>query len=112
MTQKRWDEMSEEERVMLWTSSLTDDEMRDLGVPKFSTLGGLRIQNWASEEDEYEFFQRRAASRSPLRSRERRALQRIRLRRRGAMTRSPDVISVAASRRGEPRVPGGGERWH
>jgi len=56
VTQKMWDEMSEEEREMIWTSDLTDDERRDLGVPKFTPLDGLRIQNWASEEDETEFF--------------------------------------------------------
>ena len=100
MTQKRWDEMSEEEREMIWTSDLTDDERRDMGVPKYTTLAnGLRIRNWSSEEDEREFFRRATptATGSPLLSREPRALQKNRLRSRAALTRSPDVNSVAAA---------------
>jgi hypothetical protein len=30
-----WDEMSEEEREMIWISDLTDDERRDLGAGVF-----------------------------------------------------------------------------
>src|SRR5215204_1020361 len=38
---------------------MSDEELRDLGVPKFTQLpGGAWIQNWCSEEDEMEFFSR------------------------------------------------------
>jgi hypothetical protein len=51
---KDYREMSDEE-----LGELTDDELRDLGVPKFTQLpGGTWIQNWCSEEDEEEFFRR------------------------------------------------------
>ena len=51
---KDYREMSDEE-----LGELTDDELRDLGVPKFTQLpGGAWIQNWCSEEDEMEFFSR------------------------------------------------------
>ena len=51
---KDYRDMSDEE-----LGKLTDDELRDLGVPKYEQLpGGAWIQNWCSEEDEYQFFKK------------------------------------------------------
>jgi len=53
---KDYRDMSDEE-----LGKLTDDELRDLGVPKYEQLhGGTWIQNWCSEEDEMEFFRKNA----------------------------------------------------